>query len=77
MAVFTIYTISYVFAQYSGWLTHPVAYWSSTVVLVILGLLTCRELICGLKENTETGLYLPFGPAMILAAFIAMFTIAW
>lgn len=77
LLIFTIYTISFVFAQYSGWLTHPVAYWSSTIVLVILGLLTCRELICGLKENTENGLYLPFGPAMIIAAFIAMFTIAW
>lgn len=72
LGIFAIYTIGFLFAQNLGWLTHPVAYWSSTIVLVILGLLTCRELICGIKENSNDGLYLPFGPAMILAGFIAM-----
>jgi len=77
LSVFVIYTIGYIFAQQSQWFTHPVAYWSSTIVLVIIGLVTCRELICGLKENTEQGMYLPFGPAMIIASFIALFTIAF
>ncbi|MBD5403308.1 prepilin peptidase [bacterium] len=75
LLVFIIYTIGFVFAQYNGWLNNTIAYWSSTVVLVILGLLTCRELICGLKENTANGLYLPFGPAMIIAGFIALNTL--
>lgn len=77
LSVFVIYAIGYVFAQNSSWLNHPVAYWSSTIVLVVIGLLTCRELICGLKENTENGLYLPFGPAMIAAGFIALVTLAF
>lgn len=74
--VFGIYTISYIFAQNYGWLTNRAAYYSSTVVLILLGLLTCRELLCGLKENKSEGMYLPFGPSMIIAGFIALFTIA-
>ncbi len=78
LGIFVIYTIGFISAQNLGWLSHPVAYWSSTVVLLILGLLTCRELICGIKENkAENGLYLPFGPAMIIAGFIALFTIGF
>lgn len=73
---FIVYTIGYITAQYLNWLKHPIAYWSSTIVLVIIGLLTCRELICGLKEHHTEGLYLPFGPAMILAGFIALLTLA-
>lgn len=78
LSVFIIYTIGFIAAQNLGWLSHPAAYWSSTIVLIILGLLTCRELICGLKENKGAdGLYLPFGPAMIIAGFIALFTIGF
>lgn len=75
LGVFVIYTIGFILAQNSNWLTHPVAYWSSTIVLVILGIVTCRELICGIKEHKNEGLYLPFGPAMILAGFIALIVI--
>lgn len=76
LGIFTIYTIGFILAQNSGWFNHPVAYWSSTIVLVILGLLACRELIFGIKENPQTvGLYLPFGPAMIIAGFIALITL--
>ncbi len=73
---FIVYTIGYICAQNLNWLKHPVAYWSSTIVLVIIGLLTCRELICGLKDHHTEGLYLPFGPAMIIAGFIALLTLA-
>ncbi len=75
---FIIYTIAFLAAQTLGWLAHPVAYWASTIVLVGLGLLACKELIWGLKNNqAANGLYLPFGPAMIVAGFIAMFTIGF
>lgn len=78
LSIFIIYTIGYLFAQYSQWLTNKAAYWTCTIVLIALGLWTCRELICGIKTNkAEDGLYLPFGPAMIAAAIIAMFTIAF
>jgi leader peptidase (prepilin peptidase)/N-methyltransferase len=75
---FVTYTIGYFFAQYLGWLTHPVAYWTCTLVLIAIGLFACRELICGLKRNDAAdGLYLPFGPAMVISALIALFVIVF
>lgn len=76
VSVFIIYTAGYLFAQQLNWLVNPIAYWSSTVVLLALGIFTCRELLCGLRENKASdALYLPFGPAMILASLIIMFFI--
>lgn len=75
ISVFLIYAIGFIFAQSYGWLTHPVAFYSSMIVLILLGVLTCRELLQGLKENKEGGLYLPFGPSMIIAGFIALLLI--
>lgn len=74
---FMIYTLGYLCAISFGWLNNAAAYWTSTIVLVAMGLFTCRELILGLKNKTEDGLYLPFGPAMILAGLIALFTIGF
>lgn len=78
LSIFIVYTIGYLFAQQNGWLDNKFAYISTLVVLLAIGLFTCRELICGLKNNAEAdGMYLPFGPAMIVAAMIAMFTIGF
>ena len=73
-----MYTIGYLYAQHAGWLTHKIAYWASLIVLLAIGLFTCGELVLGLKENkAENGLYLPFGPALVLAGLIALFTIGF
>ena len=78
LSAFIIYIILYLYAQYANWLTNNIAYWTSTVILVLLGIFTCVKLILGLKENNaEKGLYLPFGPAMILAGFIMLFTVVF
>lgn len=71
---FVIYTLGYAFAQNNGWLINPIAYILSTIVLLAVGLLTCKELILGLKRDNKsnTGLYLPFGPALLLSALIIM-----
>jgi hypothetical protein len=76
LSLFIIYTISFLVAQNFGWLNNTIAYWVSTFVLIALGLFTCRELLCGLKKNDAAdGLYLPFGPAMIVAGLVAMFVV--
>lgn len=76
MAVFVILAIIYIVAQYNGWLEKTVVYWTSTIILVLSGILTCKNLVCGLKENKgQGGMYLPFGPAMIAAGFITLFTV--
>lgn len=71
LGVFLLYTIAFCMAQQFEWLSNPIAYGASTAVLVLLGLLTCREILSGIK-SPENRTYLPFGPAMILAGFVTL-----
>ncbi len=78
LSIFIIYTICYVTALKTNWLYNNVVYWICTIILFVIGIFTCKELICGLRNNKAAdGLYLPFGPAMILAGLIALFTIGF
>ncbi len=76
ISIFIIYTIGYLYAQNLGWFSNGIAYWSSTIVLLLLGIMTCRELLFSIKEHRTSGMYLPFGPAMVIAAFVALIIIA-
>lgn len=74
IAGFTLFATGYFFARYAGWLDNKWAYITSTLVLAAIGLFACREVITGMKKgNKIEGLYLPFGPAMIIAGLIALF----
>ena len=73
ICAFIIYTAGYLTALHLKWLDNSVAYWASTIVLVAMGLFVCREILSGLKNKISEGLYLPFGPAMVIAGFIAFF----
>lgn len=76
LGAFVIYSVAFIFAQNAGWLSHQIALWLSIIVLVALGLFACREILANLKENNAaTALYLPFGPAMVLAGFIVLLAI--
>lgn len=68
LSAFIIYTAAFFMAQQNGWLDHKWGYGASVIVLVVLGLFTCREILTGIK-NPDNRTYLPFGPAMILAGF--------
>ena len=75
---FIIYTTLYVAALKTNLLYNNIIYWICTIILFAVGLYTCKELICGLRNNKAAdGLYLPFGPAMIISGIIAMFTIGF
>lgn len=76
ISAFIIYTAAYFFAQNAGWLNNKIALWSSSIVLIIIGLMTCREILRGLKEHRTQGTYLPFGPAMVISAFIGFLVLA-
>lgn len=68
LGVFIIYTVAFLMAQQYGWLAHKWAYAVSAIIMLVLGLLACREILTGIK-NPDNRTYLPFGPAMILAGF--------
>ena len=78
LIIFAVYSVAYLFAQNSNLLNNQLLYWSGTILLLLIGLYTCRKLIYGIQENDAKGaLYLPFGPAMIIASFIALFTMGF
>ncbi len=69
---FAVYTGAFFMAQSFGWLENTVAYIASAIVLLVLGLLTCREILGNIKNDPENRTYLPFGPALVLAGFILL-----
>ncbi len=73
ICAFIIYTAGYLFAQHLKWLDNSVAYCASTIVLVAIGIFVCREILLGLKNKDSEGLYLPFGPAMVIAGLLTFF----
>ena len=42
------------------------------IILAALGIVACILIFKGLRENPENRTYLPFGPAMVIAAFAAL-----
>ena len=42
------------------------------IILAVLGIISCIFIFKGLRENPENRTYLPFGPAMVIAAFAAL-----
>lgn len=45
-----------------------------TVIFAVLGLAVCVFIFKGLREKPENRTYMPFGPAMVFATFLAMFS---
>ncbi len=72
ICAFTVTAIAYFSASNSNLLDNKIIYAISTILLVILGLYTCKNIISGIKNNQAEGLYLPFGPAMAIAAVIML-----
>lgn len=68
---FAIFAI--VFYIFQNKLGTGALYLIGTVLLAILGILTCVFIFKGLREKPENRTYLPFGPAMVGATFLAMF----
>ena len=71
-AAFILYTGAFMMAQKFGWLDNMIAYVASAIVLVIIGILCCREILTNIKSDPENRTYLPFGPALVLAGFILL-----
>ena len=69
---FAIYAIAYFLAREYGWLSNNIALYSSTIVLALLGILLCGEILHGIKKNPANITTIPFGPALVLSAFLVI-----
>lgn len=72
LSAFVIYALAYGFAMNNGWLENIAAFICATVVMCILAIFVCKEILGGIKNGTSDGSPMPFGPALVISAFIAI-----
>ena len=72
--LFSVFAIIFYSLQHFRVITieNVVLFTIGAIILAILGVATCLLIFKGLRENPENRTYLPFGPAMVVAAFIAL-----
>ena len=73
-SIFVLFAIIFYLLQYFRVITPDtmVAYTICAFVLAILGVTSCILIFKGLREHPENRTYMPFGPAMVVAALIAL-----
>lgn len=73
-AIFSIYAIGFYSLQHFRIITvdNIVLYIIGALILAALGIASCVLIFKGLRENPENRTYMPFGPAMVAAAFVAL-----
>lgn len=72
--VFVLFAIAFYALQYFRVITPDtmLIYTICALLLAILGVISCIFIFKGLREHPENRTYMPFGPAMVAAAFIAL-----
>lgn len=72
--LFCAYAITFYSLQHFRIVTpeNIIIYTISALILAALGITSCIFIFKGLREKPENRTYLPFGPAMVAAAFIAL-----
>lgn len=73
---FCVYAAAFYVLQQNNLIENPIIYLFGAVLLAVLGLLSCMFIFKGLRENPSNRTYLPFGPAMVAAAFIIILLFA-
>lgn len=72
--LFVIFAVTFYLLQYFRVITADtmVMYIILAIILAVLGMASCILIFKGLRAHPETRTYMPFGPAMVAAAFIAL-----
>lgn len=72
--LFCAYAITFYSLQHFRIITpeNIIIYTIGALILAVLGITSCIFIFKGLREKPENRTYLPFGPAMVAAAFIAL-----
>ncbi|MCI1273741.1 MAG: prepilin peptidase [Clostridiaceae bacterium] len=71
LAIFSIYAITFFIISKTQLLLNDWVYLTLAAILAIIGLYLCKLIISGIKKESKDELtYLPFGPAMVAAAFL-------
>ena len=73
-SIFVLYAITFYALQHLRIITPDtmIVYTIGAFILAILGVTSCILIFKGLREHPENRTYMPFGPAMVVAALIAL-----
>lgn len=71
--IFVIYAAIFCGLQAANIIGNDILYIICAIILAAIGIVTCISIFKGLREHPENRTYLPFGPAMVTAAFLMMF----
>ena len=76
---FIAYAIIFFALEQTGIITVDklIVYIPAVLVLALLGIYSCVRIITNLKENPSSGTCMPFGPAMVAAAFLTFILTAF
>jgi prepilin signal peptidase PulO-like enzyme (type II secretory pathway) len=74
LIVFVLYLILFQVISGKATPTSGIVYIIMLAILCIIGIYLCKRILCGIKHE-ENRTYLPFGPALVTAAFILMFIV--
>jgi len=72
LSIFIVYSTGYFYANANEWFYNEATSIVSTIILVALGLLLCIEMLIGIKNGTQTGTQIPFGPSLCVAGLISL-----
>ena len=72
LVFFALYASAIVMLQNFNLIQSQILLLLSLLILMISGIICCIFIIRGLREKPTDRTYLPFGPAMVIAGFIAM-----
>lgn len=72
--LFCLYAIAFYSLQHFRIITveNIILYSIGAIILAGLGIASCALIFKGLREKPENRTYLPFGPAMVIAAFVVL-----
>lgn len=72
--IFSLFAIAFYTLQHFRIITleNIALYTIGAIILAALGIISCILIFKGLREHPENRTYMPFGPAMVAAAFIAL-----
>ena len=72
LAIFIALAVGFFTLQYFGYMSKMLVYIPSTLLLIVIGALLCKEILVGVKNNPSERTYLPYGPALVIAGFIVL-----
>lgn len=70
--VFVLYAGTYLYAREAGWMDNLYIMCASSLVLMLLAFFVCSEILKGIKTQKSDGYPIPYGPSLVVAAFIVM-----